>query len=308
MDTDECIVSCIQKIGAEKIRSGVFSHLEISWPDDGLVYPSKILPPVEIGRYSKKNQTGYEVVHKDRPMTTRSWTVESPNFGDPSKGYHDVEFSQPVYQRDYYGPKLLTIHIEYIGNDIQDQSQIFRFTVEDVLNRTDDVFSDQLLFNLNLLQENTGNHDVYENNANTGDYLDTLYVNWEILPLGEKEDTMIKILGSTSNIDPDIKRTIAERYDVLQSLKPNNFIKGTNEFRRYFGAQFAEDLVVFENIDYGNAIYIMFDDWEELSRLSRTALLSSTAHNFDRITHTKTWKRRLKRLLTQEKLKRGLLS
>ena len=144
METNECIVSCIQKIDHEKIQSGLFNHLGIKWTNEGLTFPSKILPSMEIGSYSKRNQTGYEVVHKDRPMITRTWSVESPNFGDPSKGYHDVEFSQQVYERDYYGPKLLVIRIECIGNDIQDQSQIFKFTVEDVLKRTDHTFAEQL--------------------------------------------------------------------------------------------------------------------------------------------------------------------
>lgn len=81
-------------------------------------------------------------------------------------------------------------------------------------------------------------------------------------------------------------------------------VETTNEFRRYFGAQFAHDLVAFENIEYGNAIYVMFDDWEELSKKSRTELLSSRIHNFKRIPHTITWKRRLRQLIMEELLER----
>lgn len=54
-----------------------------------------------------------------------------------------------------------------------------------------------------------------------------------------------------------------------------------------------DDLVVFENIEYGNAIYILYDDWDEISKLSRIDLLSGRAgSNFDRIIHSGNWKRK----------------
>ena len=56
---------------------------------------------------------------------------------------------------------------------------------------------------------------------------------------------------------------------------------------------FADDLVVFENIDYGNAIYVMYEDWQELSQKSRVELRASQ-DNFTRIQHTKHWKYRLR--------------
>ncbi|MCI0447175.1 hypothetical protein L0152_28705, partial [bacterium] len=135
-------------------------------------------------------------------------------------------------------------------------------------------------------------------------YLKTLYVNWEILPLGQREETITKILSGINSNDPKIRARLVDRYDFLQRLKPRNFIKGTSEFRRYFGAQFADDLVVFENIEYGNAIYTMFGNWEQLSKKSRTELMSSKTQEFIRIPHTKTWKRRLTKLVLEEMYKR----
>ena len=46
-----------------------------------------------------------------------------------------------------------------------------------------------------------------------------------------------------------------------------NPIGGMNS--HYFGAKFGENIVVFENMDYGNAIYILSDNWEEISKMSR---------------------------------------
>lgn len=60
----------------------------------------------------------------------------------------------------------------------------------------------------------------------------------------------------------------------------------------YFGAQFADDVVVFENINFGNAAYVLYEGWKEMSKLSRTELLRDE-NSFDRIVHSKGWEKRL---------------
>ena len=160
------------------------------------------------------------------------------------------------------------------------------------------------MFNLNLLQENTGNHGVFSINAGLSEYLKSLYVSWEILPPGEIEQNITRILTGIKSSDPKLRQKVTDRYKFLSSLKPRNFVQGTSRFQRYFGAQFADDLVVFENVEYGNAIYIMFQNWEELSKISRFDLLSTGAREFIRIRHTKTWKLKLKRVIQDELKKR----
>lgn len=64
--------------------------------------------------------------------------------------------------------------------------------------------------------------------------------------------------------------------------------------RRYFGAQFSDNLVVFENIEYGNAIYILFDNWAEISQMSRIDILQRKEKDFIRLPHRKNWERVLK--------------
>ena len=68
------------------------------------------------------------------------------------------------------------------------------------LNQTIPSFQDDLLFNLNLLQENTGNNGVYSEDADINEYLRSLYVSWEILPPGEIDQNIARILtGIKSN-------------------------------------------------------------------------------------------------------------
>jgi hypothetical protein len=297
------VVACSLKIPAEEILKGVFQHLEINLVDGNLQFPARILPSPEAGRYSRYNLFGREEVYRDEPMINKSYSVDSPNFGDWSKGSHEVIWDRRVFQRGFIGPKYLEITIEFVGIDNRN-NHIFKFTVDDILNISRPEFWEDLLFDLNLLQENVGNHGVFGTEANLDEYLNSLYVNWEILPPGEIEENVTQILTGIRSSDPGLRQRITDRYKFLQSLKPQCLIQGTSRFQRYFGAKFADDFVVFENVEYGNAIYVMFSNWEELSQKSRTELLSSASTDFIRIRHTRTWKLRLRAVVTEELRKR----
>ncbi|MGF8545695.1 hypothetical protein AAGN67_14990, partial [Klebsiella pneumoniae] len=70
-----------------------------------------------------------------------------------------------------------------------------------------------------------------------------------------------------------------------------------------FAPSLEDDLVVFENIEYGNAIYILYDDWDEISKLSRIDLLSGRAgSNFDRIIHSGNWKEEVRKKVATGRL------
>lgn len=90
---------------------------------------------------------------------------------------------------------------------------------------------------------------------------------------------------------------------LLLHLKPVALVTGRSGFARYVGAQFAEDLVVFENIRYGNAAYIMFENRDQLSRRSRVDLVRSD-ERFIRLAHTSGWKSKLRSIVNEERRKR----
>jgi hypothetical protein len=183
--------------------------------------------------------------------------------------------------------------VELLREDGDDEEprHVFKFQVNAVLRPGSEGFDADLLYALNLLQENVGAVGIFTVDSTREDYLKTITVGWEILPPGERDDIIVKMLGRMRNPSDEAKERIAERYDVLASLKPTAYISGTSGFQRYFGAKFAENLVVFENLEYGNAIYVMFDDWEHVSQQSRLQLLKGDDSKFVRIVHAKGWKR-----------------
>lgn len=277
---DSLVASCAKKLSVTDIEAGLYEHLGLRYDDGKLVVPQQVVPPLWIGKYSRWNREPREIVHRDEPMKYVSWGIDSPNWGDWSKGTHTVTVSKLSYPRTYEAPKLVPIKIELLVEEIREGTPVLRFTVDEVLDRRASDFLDALLFNINLLQENVGTHNVFETEATRDEYLKTLFVNWEILPAGEQEDTLERILSGLRSSDPNVRAQISERYEFLRQLKPVNFIRGTNGFRNYFGALFADDLVVFENVEYGNAIYVMYENWAELSQKSRLELLALSDRNY----------------------------
>jgi len=92
--------------------------------------------------------------------------------------------------------------------------------------------------------------------------------------------------------------TATDRYNFFIKLNPQKLVYGSSGFQRYFGALMKVDLIIFENIQYGNAIYIMYENWRELSTKSRIELLSGRfGNNFDRVIHKVGWKTEVKKIV-----------
>ena len=99
------------------------------------------------------------------------------------------------------------------------------------------------------MQESAGAADVFPSNAKLEDYLRTIFVNWEILPPGERESNIAKITASVRKADDETRKRIADRYDFFDKMRPEALIQGHGGFKRYFGAKFSDELVAFENME-----------------------------------------------------------
>lgn len=300
----DIVATSVLKIPESAIQKGQYQHLGIGWENGGLsISKSTIIPSSQMGKYSYRNRYGYVIIFKHRPMINRAYSWEVPNFGEWSKGSHSVDRDRRVYQRKHISPSLHLITIELLGEEIKSERYfILKFGIDEVLDKRDPDFFDKLKFNLNLLQENIGHCGVYASDAKSSEYLQTLYVSWEILPPGDREGNIVRILGDVQDGNSSYqRRQFVERYDYLVSLKPQKLIRGVNSFRRYFGVLFADDLVIFENVEYGNAIYVMSKNWEALSKLSRIELLSGYNSDVIRIPHIGTkWKEQVKDVIQRE--------
>ncbi len=301
-ETKTIVVACIKEINLERIRNGEYLSWGISSVGENIKC-APFIPDRNKGRYSKKNLNGEIVVRKDLPKFEKTFSFEAPNFGDYDKGSHTVEWTKEVYHRDFISPKELEFICEVLENNSESGNCIIKIAVNEVLdssNIDDKNFSNELLFCINLLQENFESIDVFPTSASREEYINSLSINWEILPPGTRDETIRNIISKFRNPSDYIKTSVSDRYDFLYSYNPI-FVIGSNGFRRYFGAKLREDFVIFENLEYGNAVYIMFKDWEHLSRLSRTELLKNSDNvDFLRIVHREHWKDHLRAIIEKE--------
>jgi hypothetical protein len=183
-----------------------------------------------------------------------------------------------------------------------------KFSLTPFLARAEREFDLMLLWSLNVLQENTGVTGVFATDATQDDYIATIALDWQIFPPGTIDDVIARLAQQPA--DPrnalDFDKHVRDRVRLFERLNPTAYIRGQGGFGSYFGAQFADDLVVFENLKYGNAVYVLYEDWPAISQRSRLELLRDHDAHFDRIVHSDDWKDRLLTLIQKGLDERGL--
>ena len=302
-DQDDVVAGTAKFINTENIDR--YKTLGVAIQNGSLVVPPPFVPDVSAGKYSRANVEGLEKVRKDLPMVPKSFWFESPNWGDWSKGSHIVENVRDVYQRDFYPPKQVELSVKLISE--RDGGFYVRFAIDQVLNRRTPNFEFELLYNLNILQENVGAADVFPSAATLAEYAATVHVDWQILPPGTVDEVIRGMFHGKPRPTPEQESVMRQRIAVMAKLKPESYITGTDKFLRYFGAKFGDDLVIFENVRYGNAIYVMTESWPELSKRSRVELLGAGLSGVRRIVHREGWEAELTGLVhayQREKRKR----
>lgn len=297
-DVDDVVVACVKRLAREDVQN--YAHLKVRLENNAVVIPPPGPPPGNRGKYSDANINGREEIRKDLPKTTKSVVIQAPNWR--GSGTHDVWQTREVYVRDLIPPKQVNLSIEILQAEADGSRFTLKFAIDEVLNRKALGFETELLYNLNILQENVGAADVFPSAASLAQYVETIRLGWQILPPGNLDEAIRQMLdGKRGAVSQEQEKTMRERLAVMERLKPQKYIAGTSEFLRYFGAMFEDDFVAFENIQYGNALYIMFENWEALSRRSRVDLLRGERDGFERILHVEGWADKLKALLREHR-------
>jgi len=289
LDGKDIVAGCARRFSAESIRNGELSHLGIELREDGLHCPERIIPEAIQGKFSRRNVEGWEEIRRDLPLETHYNDIESPNWGDSYNGTHTVSLPYKAYPRDFHPPRELEIVLHCENKQPTQETFIIAARIDEVLAQSSSDIDELLFEDLNLLQENIGACGVEPADSSIGDYIRTLHLAWDILPPGSRDEALQRLFHGHQPTQQQ-QDVATSRYDFFESLEPRQIIIGTSGFRRYFGALLESNLVVFENIQYGNAVYIMYEDWEELGQRSRVDLLSGRlGDQFDRIIHKDGW-------------------
>lgn len=284
-EQDDVVAATVKYVAAEDI--GRFEHLGLKVTDGNLELPEPQPPNPSSGRYSNANLYGMEKVRKDLPKVWRSYGYWAPSWRSGS--YHYVSHDREVYIREVYPPKQINLSIALVER--RGEGYLLKFAIDQVISRRTPNFDQELLYNLNLLQENVGVADVFESATTLADFSLSVKVDWQLLPPGTLtvDEVVSALLRGKKPVASDQQAVMKERIAVMHRLQPEAYVTGTDGFLRYFGAKFGYDFVAFENARYGNALYIMYEGWESLSQKSRIELLAGDRDSYDRIEHRKGW-------------------
>jgi len=292
-------VAATKRVLRSDIKAGIYAHVGLKLDTSGNITAERVnIPLVTAGKWSGRNAFGWEIVRNDLPMTTKSFSFEAPNFGDAARNGTSMRVIQRnVYQRHIFEPRGLLIDTEVM--DDRGDTIIAKFALNETLDRDHAEFDRLLLWSLNILQENTGVAGVYASDATREDFLGSILLAWEVFPPGSVDEVIARLAKSPPHAAnaPDFEKHIRDRVALFERLKPTVYLRGQGGFGSYFGAQFADDLVVFENLRYGNAIYVLYENWEDVSKRSRLDLLRDNDALFDRIPHVADWQDRLRALI-----------
>lgn len=291
---DDVVVACAKLLRLEDIAR--YSKLGLRVEGGKLVTPAPAVPEPSNGRFSRANVEGDEKIRKDLPKVLKEFSIEAPNWGDWSSGTHTVSWTREVFQREFYPPKEVELSITLLEE--KNGCYVVKFAIDQVINRRTKNFERELFYNLNLLQESVGASDVFPSVATLAEYSATIRVDWQILPPGTVDEVIQQMFSGRKNRPTaDQEEAMKQRMNVMSRLKPEAYIAGADGFLRYFGAKFGDDLVAFENIRYGNAIYVMYEAWQDLSKRSRVELLTGSRDSFTRIEHRDGWEQNLKAIV-----------
>lgn len=285
------IVAAIIEATKVEVERDKLRYFSFDIKEGVVTYRERITPDYLDGLFARRNINGTELIRKDLPKVRKTYYCESPNFGDSSKGYHSTYWDREVYQRELEPAREWDILISIIS-ETEDRFK-FKAEISAKLDKQDLNFEKDLFFAIHLMQEQFQDCHVFDSNMSNEDIAKTTIVGWEIFPPGRLETTLSLITEKMRVKTPERQQKIQNRIEVLESLHPTEYIRGSGMNSHYFGAKFGEKVVVFENLDYGNAIYILSDNWEEISKMSRIDIMKRHEKDYIRIIHKKNWELQL---------------
>jgi hypothetical protein len=303
-NTNDVRVLAGKRITPDEVVAGLYQHLGITAQSLEVGTKWEIVPPVETGTRSKQNFEGWSTIRKDLPKFRKYFYHDIQNFGDGARnGWTTVAIPRDVYEKDVTPPYLF--HLEVcVQEQHADGAFGVVFSIDETLSKNAPDFELDLLFALNLLQENTGVSGVVENL--NPEFVFTSQLSWDVFPPGNLDDVASYISQQRGpQRGPDFD-DVRERLALFEQFQPTEYLRGLGGNDCYIGAKYADDLVVFENLKYGNALYVLYSDWLELSQKPRRELLKLNFSQFDRIVHSYGWETKFAVLMQKELQKRGL--
>lgn len=114
--------------------------------------------------------------------------------------------------------------------------------------------------------------------------------NWQILPEGEIVwEHVNQYAGNIQDASELVGQLQKHRFMTIIKYKPDEVYYGNGGFHGYLVFVFKKkNMVLMENMIYGNATYVFRDNWAELSKLSKAEIIKQNLQE-KRLVHRGNW-------------------
>jgi len=252
---------------------------------DQLADGETVLPRV-VGSVSRYNAEGKEIVHRDRPKETVYRTVEWTRTEFHGKDEQEVtDFVERPYQR-YPRTPVLPPGVELTSTRTPDGHRII---VSSALVYAEE--SDELLHTVNLFLELFREAHVLGEELRPVTLPPLKRLGWHILPPGERLWPQLReeLAPLVQQAKKGQRQFLEYRLQTIAKYGPMFTAIGTAGFIGYVIFGFPkQDLYILESAYYGNATYVLREDWARLSQLTKAELVHGELHDL-RLVHRANW-------------------
>jgi hypothetical protein len=250
--------------------------------------------PNAIGPASDFNANGREVVRKDLPKERRyirtvmwSWTEWHGRYQSIQRE-EARDIFKDCYPRDFIAPPGCEITLIDLGGK--------RAVSSPAMAKND---SQSLTNAANLILELFGPCHIIEADAKEIAAVTVRKVNWRMLPPGQHPwkhiEEHVKRAAPTHDGAPD--RVIMDRQHTIHKFGPDAVYVGEGGFSRYVAYEFrSRKMVVLECIEFGNALYLLGNNWQAVSKFTKAEVLGAGLHQ-NRIIHSTGWKTKFGKIM-----------
>ena len=250
-----------------------------------------ILPSI-CNRYAARNAEPYFTVNKTLPKEeytqTVFWTRHEWAGRDETREVTELAFiSRKRYHRDYFAP--FSVNFMYVA---EDEPYIISEDITYIPENTD-----KLLNTVNMVLAAFG--ECVLDFEEVPREIRHQRLNWDILPPGEypwprAKETLEKI---TKRYTKTQRVLMLRNCEAIYNANPDFVAYGRSGFKGYAVFGFSKkNIYVLESVFPNNATYVLGEDWETISKLSKAEILSQNLHK-SRIVHSKNWEAEFKNML-----------
>lgn len=244
-----------------------------------------IIPDYKISKSTYENSEGKCIIRKDLPKENAEryleWRLED-------WGHHVHSgicyISYERYQREYLPPRLLEFKI------VEDKNKD-KWVVSKIISNSEKNYKDIKLA-VNILLSIFGECEII--NEKIEEPININIVKWEILRPGERitKEMLQRVIKENNQSNEKI---YIRNIDKLMQNCDGNIAIGTQEFRGYIVFMHGK-YAILESLMPNNATYILQKNWQDVSKLTKTEVLSKKIY-IDRIYHYSTWENKIKKYL-----------